>query len=97
MSAHKNGGPAFPSPAFAIPKGLSDSGVILLQNAQGMSLRDYLFARILPTMIDAHLSALASDPRYGKITAGIDWQREVVKGAWSMADLSIEMREGGGQ
>jgi hypothetical protein len=42
---------AFPSPAFAIPAGLSDEKVFLLKNQQGMTLRDYFAAKAMLAFI----------------------------------------------
>lgn len=43
MSAN-NGGPAFPSPQFAVPSDMRDDLIVKLRDMQGMTLRDYFAA-----------------------------------------------------
>ena len=45
-----DGGPAFPSPSFAVPRSLDAEHVVKLRDMQGMTLRDYFAAHVLSVL-----------------------------------------------
>ncbi len=67
-----NGGPAFPGMDYVSQDGK--------KNPEGMTLRDYFAANILP--------ALYADARVGR-----DWQNYVAQEAYRMADAMLKARE----
>lgn len=47
----KDGGPAFPAPAFAVPSALDREKVLLLGKTQGMTLRDWFAGMALQGLL----------------------------------------------
>lgn len=56
-----DGGPAFPSPSFAVPRSLDAEHVVKLRDMQGMTLRDYFAAKELVSLTDKTVCTVASD------------------------------------
>lgn len=55
-----DGGPAFPSPSFAVPRSLDAEHIVKLRDMQGMTLRDYFAAKAMQGFL-----AEAANPRFG--------------------------------
>jgi hypothetical protein len=82
MSANdKTGGPAFPAPAFAVPRDLGDAKILQLQQMQGMTLRDYFAAKAM--------QAAATNPTGAD---GFTFEQRA-EWAYQQADAMLKARE----
>lgn len=70
------GGPAFPSPRFAVPQDLAEQGVLSLGTMQGMTMRQYYKAKAMQGLI--------VDPDYDGVTG-----YEIARCAAGIADGMI--------
>lgn len=62
--SQKDGGPAFPSPQFAVPDTLREEQIMLLRSLSGMSMRQYYKAKAM--------EGILSNPNYnGEIEGAV--------------------------
>ncbi len=82
MESDRTGGPAFPVPGLHVPDALS------VMPKEGMTLRDYFAAQILP--------AIYTGERLAREGSGLfqyyDWRAELAKDAYLLADAMLAER-----
>jgi hypothetical protein len=81
MSDIKDGGPAFPFPAYTYPNGEINPG------EGGMTLRDYFAAKALPAIASAYVEA------NGRCIGSEHFPRNAAAHAYTLADAMLAARE----
>ena len=76
-----DGGPAFPSPSFAVPRSLDAEHVVKLRDMQGMTLRDYFAAKAM--------QGIWAD---SAIVTEFGGAKQIAKAAYEQADAMLAAR-----
>ena len=79
----KNGGPAFPSPQFAVPSDMRDDLIVKLRDMQGMTLRDYFAAKAM----QGTLAASGNQDGFVDFDDGV-----VAESCYQLADAMLKAR-----
>lgn len=83
--------PAFPSPVFAVPSSLASKEVVVsMQNAQGMTLRDYFAAAAIHS---SHVASRSLQREYPTVVSDDELNTLTAEMAYAVADAMLEQRE----